>query len=310
VAAVSFIEAGEGRVYLVCGRMRLLLAADTGVLAEVRSHKMPVAMAGVWGGDLVVPEGRELVGHDGETLAVRWRRPAPEEMLSGGARPAGGLWRIRRKRSSGAVEALLYDLERDVVHEVPDAGWHGISSMPVVFGSLAVLSCGGGAAERLIGFSLERGEVAWEAETPPPDPNYFKAPAPAPRPVDPAAVAHGEHVIAGSQLPSIDARVAATGELVWRLGLAPEPDRVGAVESGQPAALAVFDDTLWVGTHGGRILCLDASTGAVKGEIAHLPPDRPYGAGPPENLLEMPGVSGSSAVLAVTPLKTIFGIHR
>jgi len=128
--------------------------------------------------------------------------------------------------------------------------------------------------------------------------------------VDPAAVAHGEHVIASSQLPSVDARVAATGELVWRLELAPEPDRVGAVDNGQPAALAVFDDTLWVATHGWRILCLDASTGAIEGEIADLNPDTPYGGVGPENLLEMPGVSGSSAVLAVAPLKTVFGITR
>lgn len=64
---------------------------------------------------------------------------------------------------------LLFDLERDVVYEVPGVGW--ISSSPVVFGSLAVLSCGDGAGERLIGFSLERGEVAWEAQTPPPTPS-------------------------------------------------------------------------------------------------------------------------------------------
>lgn len=100
----ALIEADEGGVHLVSGGVRLLLAADSGrVLAEARSDRAPVAHPGIWGDELVVPEGGELVGYDRETLAVRWRRPAPMEMIWGlGARPTGGLWRIRLRGGTGA----------------------------------------------------------------------------------------------------------------------------------------------------------------------------------------------------------------
>lgn len=313
----SVVSAGDGRVYLVSGGVRLLVASDTGtVVAETGSRFAATGPAVVWGSELLVPEYDHLAAYDRETLAPRWRRRAPGETGIGVA-PADGLCPLSRRTSpEGHREALLWDLRDDAVYEVPRA--ERISSAPVSFGSLAVLSCGGGAGERLIGLSLETGAGVWEAETLPPNPNYFRAPAPAARPVDPAAVAHGELVIAGSQRPTVDARVAADGELVWRLELTHEPDRVGAVTSGQPSALGVFDDTLWVATKGRRLLALDPTSGAVRGEVAELDPKGPdSGTGPqtaalqpssPENLLEISEGSGSSSVLAVGVLGAIYGV--
>ncbi len=167
------------------------------IAAQVTASEPSVVCAG---------DGRVyLVSGGVRALTPRWRRRAPGGTGIGGGAPADGLCPLSRRTSpEGNREALLWDLRDDAVYEVPHAEL--ISSAPVSFGSLAVLSCGGGAGERLIGLSLETGAVAWEAETLPPNPNYFRAPAPAARPVDPAAVAERAELrlvreVSGAQEP-------------------------------------------------------------------------------------------------------------
>lgn len=303
----SVVSAGGRRAYIASGGARLLVAADTGaVLAEATAPASPTpnARPAPVGSELLVPEWDELAAYDAATLALRWRRPTPRRMWAGS--PADGLCPLRKEGVAG-----LWHLGCDALFEIP--GTRYISAAPTVVGSVVVLSCGGGAGERLIAVDSDTGAVVWSADTPPPNPNGFKAPAPAAQPLDTAGSAYGDWVISSSQIPSVDARVAATGALVWRAELAYPPGHRSAAYFGQPTALALVDGTAWVAT-GARVLALDARSGVVEGEVdlnaASGADQSPPGAADVVSLMAMPAGVGPPGVIAVAWDSTVYVITR
>lgn len=288
------VAAGPGgHVCLISGSERLLANAGTGeVLAQVRPAATPSGPAVLAGREFLVPEGRALASYDTETLALRCRRDAPHGLWAGPLTP--GLCSLR-DASLTVTEpqvAGLWNLKRDAFVEIPGSYW--ISARPVAAGGYGVLSCGGGAGDRLIGVDLGTGAVRWRAATAAAEPNLFKAPAPAAHPVDPAVVAYGEHVIAVTQVPSVEARVASSGDVLWHVALTEDPEDTMTVEKAQPTALAVMDGTVWVGLYDSRVMAFDAASGAPKGEIALADAENR----PPVAFTRPPGEAGRA--IAVT----------
>lgn len=302
----SCLVAGAGgEVYVVCGDSRLRAAGESGaVLAEGKAPASPSAASVLAGSQLLVPEGFELAGYDAATLALRWRRAAPEGMWTGPL--VDGLCACEERVWPREPEKSgLWELGDDGF--LPVAGSWPIRSRPCVVGSRIVLSCGGGAGDRLICVDARTGEVLWRADTAPPDPDRFKSPAPAAFPADPAVVAHGDGVIAVTQVPSVEARVATSGELAWRVSLVDLLGGEFAVDSNQPTGLAVIDGTVWVGIDRAAVVAIDAETGAVLGSVELL--DDPSGGVGPHCFAKMPGASGAQAVVAIRSLGTIYGIE-
>ena len=294
--------AEDDGVYLVSGSARLLVAADVGtVLAEASAPTPPSALPARVEAEFLVPEGDEFAAYDAATLEPRWRRPTPRGLWAGP--PADGLCPIRASPSSSEDPGFvaLWDIRSNALSRVPRPDCISPWSPPVPIGSLVVLSCDVGAGDRLVAVSRETGAVAWEAETPPPSPNFFKAPAGQPPPIGPSVVRHGDHLLSVNQIPSAEARMAATGELLWRLELA-DPAVRTSHDLEQPTALAITDTTAWVGTQNRRIVAVDAEDGTVRGETA-LPTIEAA-----SSIFPMPGAAGSSAILAVGGRGSVYGV--
>ncbi len=144
----------------------------------------------------------------------------------------------------------------------------------------------------------------WSADSPPPSRQMFHAPAPAADPVAHPVVAHEDRVVWISQAPAVEARRAATGERLWRVGLVERPDDRAAVGRGQPTALALIDGTAWVGTGDGRVVAVDADSGSILGEMEVHGPER---GGGPVGIVPIPA-RGAAGVIAVTRLGDIYGV--
>lgn len=222
----STVLPDEGLVYLLSGEERLLVGVRTGeVLAEATG---PVgAGAAIVDSELVVPEGQQLAGYDARTLSELWRRTLPE------VDPAHeGLWfgpvgdgacavNARAWRCTEPTMVGLWPYASDRFVEIRAAP--RISSSPVRVGDAVVVSGGGGyegPGDRLIAVSADDGSVLWRVPTPPqPDPHLFKPPnirwgwPSGLNPIEPTLLPYGECVIAATQEPSVQARIASTGEL-------------------------------------------------------------------------------------------------
>ncbi len=310
----SAIPAEDDGVFLVSGIARVLVDARSGAVVAETEAPVATSEAAVADSELLVcecdpcraesplPERRHLAAYDATSLALRWRRPVPEGLFAVGA-PTGGACPVRGP-AGGEEErtARLWLLASDTVSVVRPS-WP-ISSAAVRVGSVVVASCGGGAGSQLVGLDADSGELLWSADSPPPDPWMFHAPAPAADPVAYPVVAHGDRVVWISQAPAVEARLASTGERLWRVGLVERPDDLAAVGRAQPTALALIDGTAWVGTHDGRVVAVDADTGSVLGERELHGPERGPG---PVGIVPIP-VRGAAGVIAVTSLGDIYGV--
>ncbi len=299
----SAIAAGDEGVFLVSGGARVLVDARTGdVIAETEAP-FATALAAAVDSELLVPERPHLAAYDATSLALRWRRPVPEGLTAVGA-PTGGACPVQGP-AGGEEErttARLWHLASDAV-SVIRPGWP-IRSAPVRVGSVVVAACGGGSGQQLVGVDAESGELLWSADSPPPDRWMFHAPAPAADPVAHPVVAYGDRVVWISQAPAVEARRAATGECLWRVGLIERPDDLAAVVRAQPTALALIDGIAWVGTHNRRIVAVDADSGRGLGEMELHSPER---GGGPVGIVPVP-VGGAADVIAVTRLGDVYGV--
>jgi outer membrane protein assembly factor BamB len=226
-----------------------MVAAATGsVLAEVSAPFSPSASATLVGDTLIVPEGRQVAAYEASTLALRWRRPTPEMMWADVTSAQGRcLLRVLDEEMEGFRGARLWDLNTNEVQALPPR----LSRIrrPACSGSTLVYPSGGGAAERLTAMNRETLELLWEAEFPPPAAGPFWTPPIVERPVH----AHGECLVAVTDLPSVECRRFTTGERLWTVGL-----------EGQPYALRILDGNAWVASEGAQLTVVEVATGLIQ----------------------------------------------
>ena len=294
----SVIRADAHSVYVVAGKARLRLEAHSGaVVAETEAPALSSRPAALSGPELLVPEDRALAAYDTATLMFRWRRSAPEGWLLS-APPVEDLCPVHRWEEHRCTATALWKLSEDAIRPLP-ASLVSVAPMAVT-ASVAVVAYLSG--ERLAAVKAGSGELAWNVETPAPWP-LFTPQNQGPMPGAYRVVAHGERVVAAVQTPAVEARVAETGGVLWRVDLLRDRSHIGAGLS-QPLSLSVVDGVVWAGTYRGDVLAIDADDGTVLGQVTV----RQHKGSGVIAILPVGEHTSSAGVVGVSRLGTIYGL--
>ena len=160
-----------------------------------------------------------------------------------------------------------------------------------------------GAPVGVFAVDADSGEVRWRADTAP-RPDTGKPP-PSEFPVKPAVVSLGDKIVCTTKRPAVEARDLESGALVWQCELT-DSDDPNALRATQPRALCVSNRTVWVATHGHRVMAVDAETGRLESEEA-LPG---WGADIPSAIEPASDLAGPDAALVLGGLALIALVRR
>jgi outer membrane protein assembly factor BamB len=233
----SLVLTEDTRLYAIGGADRLLLDLHDGaLLARSTAPVSPTAQVTLLGDVLVVPEGQAVSSYDAATLASVDRKQTPDARWAF-APVALGLAVLEEE---AAGQSCIWRLHSGECWALPHVAH--VRAEVLVFDSLAIIASGLGAPDRLTCFDARAGAVCWTHELAQPS---LSVPAQAPLPFAKPMVAAGSQVIVATALQTLEARLASSGDLVWRVPL-----------TASPTALCLMDECAWVG-------CADGSVTAV-----------------------------------------------